>query len=428
MAASINNYIKEIARSKSDELTYTACLNLQTYLIDTCSNDTTIDNRHYNCIQKLLSSDKLVKMHNNSSKGLRIAILGYKIQKVGQWDPYSIKTGMPGSEEALIYVSKILSKNHNVTVFADPPPNSPWSLPLSNPLWLDCSNFGKYEEIGSKGDKPFDMVICWRNSFFKNAKKCGKRVYFWGHDSPSYDFGDISDLDGMFYLSEYHKNQFKSVMPKILNKPYTISGNGVVLEQFTNPKNFKNPYKCGYFSSYSRGLMILLDIWPNIKRLYPEATLDIYYGRETYGTLSDDNMQWIIKKLDEYKSLDVKECGKVGHVELANAMQETSILLYPCSCTAETFCITVVKCQLAGMIPITTRIGALDETVHPDAPGIIIVNNSIDINKYYNAVIETMSNITELEPSRDKYIEFAKKFTWEACTNKWLELHEQLSN
>ena len=310
-----------------------------------------------------------------------------------------------------------------MTVFAEPPDNSPWSLFLSNPRWVDCSSF---ESSNDDEEKTFDLVICWRNNFFKNGKRRGRKVYFWGHDSPSWNFGDLSDLDGMFYLSKYHRSQYKSIMPKIMEKPYVISGNGVVLEQFKQPKSFKNPYKCGYFSSYSRGLIILLHIWPEIYQKFPQAELDIYYGRETYGTLSDDKMQWIIKKLDEYKSLGVRECGRVGHQALANAMQETSILLYPCTCYAETFCITVVKCQLAGMIPIVTRVGALDETLHPDVPGILDFKNDDDITHYLTVVINIMSNIDKLDNSIDKYIEFAKKYTWEACTNKWLELHNSL--
>jgi glycosyltransferase involved in cell wall biosynthesis len=169
-------------------------------------------------------------------------------------------------------------------------------------------------------------------------------------------------------------------------------------------------------------------IWPEIRKKFPLAELDIYYGRETYGIMSDKDMAWTVSKIEEYKDLGVRECGRVGHEELAAAMQEISVLLYPCTCYAETFCITVVKCQLAGMIPVVCRTGALEETVHPDAPSLPPFKRQDDIIKYLDLAIKTLSKIEDLDNDRDKYIEFAKKFTWQACTDKWLELHKSVKD
>ena len=246
-SVNINDFIKQISKSTSEKSTYEICLDLQHHLIENYIHNN-MSNKHYKCVEKLFDSNVIAKMHQqkygDQSNRLRIAILCYKIPKVGKWDPFSVKTGMPGSEEAAIYISKVLSQRHEVVVFAEPPSKSPWSLYLSNPRWVDCDIFDSYKTKAGIGNKYFDMVICWRNNFFNKGKECGKKVYFWGHDSPSWDFRDLSNLDGMFYLSKYHKSQYKNIMPKIVEKPYVISGNGVVLEQFTSPKSFTNPYKC----------------------------------------------------------------------------------------------------------------------------------------------------------------------------------------
>lgn len=88
------------------------------------------------------------------------------------------------------------------------------------------------------------------------------------------------------------------------------------------------------------------------------------------------------------------------------------------------------EAQASGMIPVTTRIAALNETVHPEAPQIPAINGNGDIPKYKELLLSTLRRIrdgdpTEIRQERQKYIDFAKQFTWKACVDKWLELYEK---
>src|SRR5690606_304644 len=148
------------------------------------------------------------------------------------------------------------------------------------------------------------------NLFQNRAKK----YYYWSHDVPLTE-REIDGCDGALLLSNYHKSTFIEI-----NVPYLICGNGVIEKDFQNPMLYKNPYSCGYYSNYSRGLSILLFIWPKIKEKFPKATLDIYYGRNVYGATSDMELERIIKNIKLLEHLDVKERGCVSHKELANAM------------------------------------------------------------------------------------------------------------
>jgi glycosyltransferase involved in cell wall biosynthesis len=130
----------------------------------------------------------------------------------------------------------------------------------------------------------------------------------------------------------------------------------------------KRKHSVGYFSSYDRGLECLLDMWPEIHKRVSDATLDIYYGWDTFDAAHRSNplkMKWkwqMIRKLYSLKDMGVAEHGRVSHEELAKAMKEIEVWAYPTEFT-EIHCITALKAQEAGCYPIVTAVAALNETV-----------------------------------------------------------------
>jgi glycosyltransferase involved in cell wall biosynthesis len=142
---------------------------------------------------------------------------------------------------------------------------------------------------------------------------------------------------------------------------------------------------------------------------------------------------FIVGSIAKFKDQGVTEYGKVGHLELAQIMTQTSVWAYPCGHlgVTETFCITAVKAQLAGMIPVTTRIGALNETVHPEAPSIPRIETRADIIAFGILLLRTLDRIRTSQPDllrneRLKYIAYGRQFSWKACVHKWLELYDQV--
>lgn len=126
----------------------------------------------------------------------------------------------------------------------------------------------------------------------------------------------------------------------------------------------RRPHSVGYFSAYYRGLECLLNMWPKIREQVPDATLDVYYGWESWVALQgeDDFYHKMEQKFDELKDSGVTVHGRVSHAELAKAMQSTQVWAYPTEFT-EIHCITALKAQEAGCYPVTTNVGALNETV-----------------------------------------------------------------
>jgi len=93
----------------------------------------------------------------------------------------------------------------------------------------------------------------------------------------------------------------------------------------------KRPYSVGYFSAYYRGLECLVDLWPEIKKQVPEATLDVYYGWQSWVSAEgeDDFYHRMTAKFEAAKDHGVTVHGRVSHTELAKAMLATKVWCYP---------------------------------------------------------------------------------------------------
>lgn len=126
----------------------------------------------------------------------------------------------------------------------------------------------------------------------------------------------------------------------------------------------KRKHSVGYFSAYYRGLETLLDMWFDIRQAVPDATLDIYYGWESWVGLKgeDDFYHRMNKKFEILKDHGVTVHGRVSHEELAKAMKQIQVWAYPTE-FPEIHCITALKAQEAGCYPVVTNVGALEETV-----------------------------------------------------------------
>lgn len=151
----------------------------------------------------------------------------------------------------------------------------------------------------------------------------------------------------------------------------------------------------GYFSAYYRGLETLLDMWPKIRERVPDATLDVYYGWESWVALQgeDEFYERMERKFELLSKDGVTVHGRVSHEELAKAMLSTAVWAYPTEFT-EIHCITAIKAQEAGCYPVTTNVGALAEVVQS---GVKIATRKISTDEYkqqkfIDAVVDGLKN------------------------------------
>lgn len=175
-----------------------------------------------------------------------------------------------------------------------------------------------------------------------------------------------------------------------------------------------------YASSYDRGLVTLLELWPEIRNRVPDCELNIFYGWNSFDMVHKKNpeqMKWkwgVIRMLNNLSELGVSEHGRVSHQELAEKFKEAKVWAYPTEFN-EIHCITALKAQEAGCIPVTTGCYALKETVVNNKYTVEcedISTNTAKREEFVEAVVNALNdNDYEVKPVENAY--------WEEVAQQW---------
>jgi glycosyltransferase involved in cell wall biosynthesis len=179
----------------------------------------------------------------------------------------------------------------------------------------------------------------------------------------------------------------------------------------------RRAHSVGYFSAYYRGLECLLEMWPYIRQQVPDATLDVYYGWQSWVSMEGEQgrpfYERVTTKLSSLSELGVTEHGRVSHRQLAQAMKETAVWAYPTE-FPEIHCITALKAQEAGMWPVVTDVGALAETV---VTGDKVAAKNIYSNDYAKSVF---ANYVVAALNEEKSAPAVPGTDWSDVARQWL--------
>jgi glycosyltransferase involved in cell wall biosynthesis len=227
---------------------------------------------------------------------------------------------------------------------------------------------------------------------------------------------NASWYDKVFVLSEFHK----SLLPSCVDKDKVIvTRNGIDLSQIPSGLE-RQKNKLVYTSSYDRGLENLLDVWADVKKEVPDAELHIYYGWNTYdkmvqmGMRTPEFKEYMTKKMAQD---GVFEHGRIGQDELAKVLSEADVFAYP-SHFEEISCISVMRAQACGCIPVTTDYAALAET---NKYGIKVHGKGNEVKEAYkNALIESLK--TDYVGKRKIMVDNKAQFGWAGVAQQWSRL------
>lgn len=333
---------------------------------------------------------------------------------IDEWGPWSLADGIGGSEEAIIRLSRHLSElGYKVVVFAKPGPNT--GLDEHGVMWQNYWSCNLKDE--------FDIFVAWRAPHIFENKIKARKKYLWLHDvmEPG-EFSDnrIKNFDKCILLSQYHRSLF----PMIPDEKVLMSGNGIDPEEFDLIGIERDPHKVFYGSSHVRGLAYLYRIWPEVKAAIPDATLDVYYGRESYDAIHKGNperMKWMDDMMAKARELEgVTDHGKVGQDEIVRRIFASGIWAYPCP-FPEIYCITAIKCQAGGAIPVASNYAALDETIQFGHKQPLGEFNDEDLEKYKEQLIWWLQHPEEQEKVRPKMMKWARNISWANVAKGWHE-------
>jgi len=367
-----------------------------------------------------------------------------------EWGPWSLTDGIGGSEEAIIRLAPKLAKaGYKVVVFAKPGARAGMHDGVMWRSFWDCNLKDE-----------FDIFVGWRNPGLFDRKIKARKSYLWMHDvmEPG-EFTEerIANFTKCILLSDYHRSLF----PMIPDDKVLLSANGIDPEDFAeerflsdisvsgtdqvgNPTETdkgehigtieRDPHKVFYGSSHVRGLAYLYEVWPKVKEAVPEATLDVYYGRESYDKVHRGNperIKWMDSMIAKAKSLDgVTDHGRIGQDEIVQRMFESGIWAYPCL-WPEIYCITAIKTQAAGCVPVATDFAAINETVQfgTKVHGKPLPSGGGDysqefLDEYANKLIWWLKHPEEQEKVRPKMMDWARTKSWQAVADQWRQEFE----
>jgi glycosyltransferase involved in cell wall biosynthesis len=182
-------------------------------------------------------------------------------------------------------------------------------------------------------------------------------------------------------------------------------------------------HKLFYGSSYDRGLQILLELWPEIRKTFKDATLDICYGWDMFNLGFADNperLAWRDKMIKLMQQKGITDHGRVGKEKLAEIRQSCGIWAYP-TFFPEINCITALDCQSDGLVPVTMDYAALQETVES---GTKIKGDIYDKKvqkKWLDALFSYMYRENEIDWKNEsrKAETFASRFKWDVIAQTW---------
>lgn len=356
-----------------------------------------------------------------------------------QWSPEQIRTsGLGGSETALAVLGIYLSeRGHDVRVYTDAKPGL-----NGRSIWRPAGAFDPTEEADA-------FVVSRMPHAFDVTLHAPKRV-LWCHD---HHYGEAvtpqraERMTDVAVLSGWQYDEWLTMYP-FLDGKLSILRNGIIRTGLGGDNRFKGA-KNGwaerkphviFSSSPDRGLDKLLEVWPTIRQQVPDAELHVFYGWEVFdraAALRPDLFafkQMIFGKVGELggEAGGIFMRGRVGQDELHDAMVNARVWGYP-TYFKETSCIGAMEARAAGLPIVTSKLGALAETV--GSHGILLSvpdtgevgSGNVDLGPNYlgpfTEWIEALLTDAETWTKwHDNALDGAAKLDWKYRVSEWEKL------
>ena len=342
-------------------------------------------------------------------------ILIYTGFSVDPWNiSYTKDKPVGGSERAIIELSKELSNYYTIIISGNL--LEEYYSESKNPIFfVNMNNLRILLE-----NNTFKAIIISRFiSFFECFKKFScQRLIIMAHDTYLLNnlIGsnkpdtliieeNINKIDSCVCLTEYHKQLYSDRYPLLQNK-INIINNGIVNNRAGENIKVKNSFI--YSSCAERGLERLLELWPEILLVLPDATLNICSYNHFPTNDSEEIMNNTIKKYSE----SIKHLGKLNQSDLYGLMKKTEYWLYPC-CFLETSCITGMELLMHEVICLYYPIGGLSDTMKDYG---LQVNHSNEISTLMGLTDSDKQNI------RKRGLEYANDCSWKNRSIEWIQL------
>jgi glycosyltransferase involved in cell wall biosynthesis len=257
-----------------------------------------------------------------------------------------VNIGIGGAELGLLTMCEAWhNAGHEVVLFNDP-------------RELNASPFEQRTIGAFNPNEPCDALIVFRSPNLRIIGSKAKQKLWWSTDQ--FTIGDFRAfrpmVDKVICISEYHKKYFE--------EKYGINDAIVIdlpvrVQDYQDKNIVKIRNRFVFTSVPARGLDIMLDIWPKIRKEIPDATLVITSDYRLWGShLGQGNEQFIAKAM---RLEGIIFLSAIPREKLIEEQLKAEVNVYPCIYD-ELFCIAIAESQVAGAYPITSDCGALATT------------------------------------------------------------------
>lgn len=249
------------------------------------------------------------------------------------WEPTDTRLG--GTEESVVEWAEELSKRgHTVFVFHNG--NKQARYNGTDVIWCKRESFF-YDD----GNADIFLNIKSPEVNGTDRHMAGKimpiKPMFYFTNETNATVLDLSSFEGVIWPSQWAKDNIPVNNDKVYVVPHGFDPTKIYPEK-------KIPKQCFYASSPDRGLNTLLEAWPKVITAHPDATLLLTYG------VTGINLP------------GVTCLGDVDENTMNEIFRTSEIWCHPAS-GGELFCITGLKAQAAGCVPVIIPTMALSETV-----------------------------------------------------------------
>jgi 2-polyprenyl-3-methyl-5-hydroxy-6-metoxy-1,4-benzoquinol methylase/glycosyltransferase involved in cell wall biosynthesis len=345
------------------------------------------------------------------------------------WEPWGpgdiVGKGLGGSETAAVKMAEELARlGWFVEVYGELEEIGPINGVLYRP-WRE------YDP-----DDECDIFVCSRQPMMIRERPGARRRVLWLHDCM---YGGqlretFEEWDEVLALSAAHEDALRR-HEELPEASFVRTRNGIDLARYEEAtKSFAQRLpRVIYSSSPDRGLEHLLRYWPEIKRRVPNAELHVFYGFDVFDRMHAQNhalVAWKDQLVAAAEAMPgVTLHGRVSQEVLAEAQMNARVWAYPTPLVdTETSCITAMEAMAAGMAAVTSRAGALPETLGNVGAKVAGEPGLEDFDKHFTfEVVRYLTKASEWNKQSKMGRDRAANLAWAGVASEWSQRYEQVA-
>ena len=248
---------------------------------------------------------------------------------------------------------------------------------------------------------------------------------------PLYDPAQRAAFDGFALVSAWQRQQYLQHFG-LPPERSAVRRNGIAPafaglfaggEPILAPK--ARPPVLAYTSTPYRGLELLLDAFPRIRRAVPGSTLKVFSGMQVYqlpGAEEQARFGPLYRRCRETEG--VEYLGGRPQPEVAAALKAASVLAYP-NTYPETSCIAVLEAMAAGCRVVTSHRAALPETTAGFARLVPVdLDPAAYLDRFVEEVVQALTEPdgAEVEAKLRRQVEHVNaQHAWPTLAEEWAQ-------